>query len=306
MTKVGFIFPGQGAQTVGMGKEFYDSSPEAKKIFDGADRIIKDLVDVTFNGPQDKLTSTAFCQPAIYTFSMAALAAFKAHPKFKNITPIGAAGLSLGEYSALAACGCLSFEETLKLVRKRSAYMEEAARQKKGGMAAVIGFDRKKLEEICAAEGIEVANFNAPDQIVITGEADKVNIAAEKIKEQGAKHVIPLDVAGAFHSKLMAPAAEKFERDLRDVSLANPDFPVLSNVDALPCTDPSLIVANLKKQITSSVRWVETVERMAADGVGEFLEIGPGNVLKGLVRKINSSLTVHNIRKPEDIEKLPY
>jgi [acyl-carrier-protein] S-malonyltransferase len=306
MTKVAYIFPGQGAQEVGMGKEFYDSSPEAKEIFDQADRVISGLIDVTFNGPQEKLTSTAFCQPAIFTYSIAALRALQAHKKFKNIEPRFACGLSLGECTAVAASGVLSFEETLTLVERRSAFMEEATKMRKGAMTAVIGFDREQLIRICADTGAQVANFNSPEQIVITGEAQKVAAAAKIIEEQGAKRVIPLDVSGAFHSSLMQPAVAKFQETLNNMMFKQADFPVISNVNGQPADSPQEIRANLARQITSSVQWVNSVQYIARQGVLDFIEIGPGNVLKGLIRKIDSSLKVHNIKKPEDIERLPF
>lgn len=303
MTKVALIFPGQGAQAVGMGREFYETSPEARAVFDKADTVISGLTDVIFNGPQDKLTSTAYCQPAIFTYSLAALESFRAHPASKNIEPVFAAGLSLGECTSVTAAGALSFEDGLRLVERRSFFMDEATRAQKGAMAAVIGFDKEQLTAICRETGAEVANFNAPDQIVITGDADKVAKASEMIKEKGAKRVIPLDVAGAFHSSLMRPAVPHFEEALSKTNFKAAAFPVISNVDAQPAQNPEKIRENLAKQIVSSVRWVESVEYMAAQGVNVFLEIGPGNVLKGLIRKINPGLTVHNIRNPQDLKK---
>ena len=302
---VALIFPGQGAQEVGMGKEFYDASPEARAIFDSADKIIPHLKEVVFNGPQEKLTLTAFCQPGIFSFSVAALKALQAHPKFKNIHPRFAAGLSLGEYSALVACGALSFEDALRLVERRSSFMEESTKLTKGKMSAVIGFEKEKIMEICRQTGAEVANFNAPDQIVITGDALKVEAAGKLMSEAGAKRVIPLDVSGAFHSSLMKPAAEKFAQELTKFHFNIPSFPILSNVDALPGSDPRPISSNLAKQITSSVQWVDIINFIASQGVKTFLEVGPGNVLKGLIRKINKDLTVHNIRVPADIDNLP-
>jgi len=304
MVKVALIFPGQGAQAVGMGKEFYASSPEAKAVFDQADQVIDGLSEIIFNGPQEKLTSTAYCQPGIFTFSVAALKALQAHTKFQDMDPQFASGLSLGEYSALTASGTLSFEDTLRLVERRSFFMEEATRLQKGAMAAIIGFDKGKLIEICAQTGAEVANFNTPEQIVITGGAEKVAEAAKIIEESGAKRVIPLEVSGAFHSSLMSPAVSRFEEELKKVTFCNPDFPVVGNVDGKPADNAQEIQRKLADQITSSVQWVASIDYIASQGVTHFLEIGPGNVLKGLIRKINRELKVHNIRTPEDIEKL--
>ena len=304
MKDVALIFPGQGAQSVGMGQLFYESSPEAKAIFDQADLIIEGLKDVTFNGPAERLTSTKFCQPAIFTTSVAALEALKAHPMYVDLNPRFACGLSLGEYSAMYATGAVNFADTLKLVQTRSSLMEEATQLREGKMAAVIGMDKDKLVRICQETGAEVANFNSPDQIVITGEADKVLTASAKLEEAGAKRVIPLDVSGAFHSTLMKSAQDHFAGALQEVSLIDPEFPLLSNVDALPTQNTDHILMNLAKQITSPVQWVDSVEAVAAAGVNTFLEIGPGTVLKGLIRKINKDLTVYNIQKPEDIDKL--
>ncbi len=306
MTKVAYIFPGQGAQEVGMGKEFYDASPEAKDIFDKADQVIDGLTDVIFNGPQEKLTSTAYCQPAIFTYSLAALRAFQASEKFQDIEPRFACGLSLGECTAVAAAGALSFGEALKLVERRSAFMEEATQLNKGAMTAVIGFDRDKLVQICADTGAEVANFNSPEQIVITGDVQKVAEASKIIEDQGARRVIPLDVSGAFHSNLMAPAVPKFEESLNTFEFKAAAIPVVSNVNGRPADQPEEVKANLAKQITSSVQWVDSVQYIAGQGVTDFIEIGPGNVLKGLIRKIDSTLKVHNIKKPEDINRLVF
>jgi len=306
MLKVALIFPGQGAQFIGMGREFYDSSPHAKAIFDEANSVIPSLTDVIFNGPQEKLTTTAFCQPAIFAFSIAALKAFQAHPKYQNIQPQFTCGLSLGELSAVCASGAVTFKDGLRLVERRSFFMDEATKMKKGAMAAVLGFDQAKLVAICNATGAQVANFNSPDQIVITGDAEKVAAASTMIQEAGAKRVIALDVAGAFHSELMAPAVPKFATELQRVAIGIARFPILSNVDGIPATDPQTIRHNLARQITSSVQWVKSVEAIASRGVVHFIEIGPGTVLKGLIRKINKDLVVANIQKPEDVESLNF
>lgn len=298
------IFPGQGAQSVGMGKEFYDASPEAKAIFEQADTLIPELTDVMFNGPQERLTETKYCQPAIFTFSIAALEAFKASEKFKNITPKFTCGLSLGEYSALVASGALSFQDGLKLVIARSGLMEEACKQEKGAMAAVLGMPKEKVVQICLECQAEVANFNAPDQIVITGKAANVIDAMEVLKQQGAKRVIPLDVSGAFHSSLMTPAAEAFKAELAKTTFQSESFPVIHNVSGRPSSGPEYFERNLSDQITSSVQWVDSINYISGKGVTTFFEIGPGNVLKGLIRKIDRALTVHNIQTPQDIESL--
>lgn len=304
MTQVALVFPGQGAQYVGMGKEFYEVSPEARTVFEKAETILSNgLLGVIFDGPSEKLTSTAYCQPGILTFSLAALAAFKAHPKFKNVQPVFAAGLSLGEYSALAAAEAISFEETLKVVETRARLMEEAARNSAGKMAAVIGLEKEKLLDICRLTGTEVANFNSPQQIVITGSADKVEAACEKIRAAGAKGVIPLEVSGAFHSSLMQPAAEEFQEVLHGVKIHPAQIPVVSNVDGQPCQAPEHIRRNLAQQITSSVQWMDSIRFIASQGVKDFIEIGPGKVLSGLIRRIDPNLKVYNIETPQDIEK---
>ncbi len=305
--KVALIFPGQGAQRVGMGQEFYNTSPQAREVFETADRTLNNgLGDVIFNGPAEKLTQTAYCQPAILTFSIAALKAFQTHPKDKNISVQFVAGLSLGEYSALIAAGAISFAEGLRLVERRSFFMDEACQLSAGKMAAIIGFDKEKLKRICQQTGAEVANFNSHEQIVITGQADKVEAACELIKKEGVKAVIPLEVSGAFHSSLMQPAAGKFVEELKKVQFKNPQALVISNVTGQLVSKAAEIPALLAKQITSSVQWVASVEYMASQGVEHFIEIGPGKVLKGLIRKINPALKVFNIETPQDIEPLPF
>ncbi|MBF0569870.1 MAG: ACP S-malonyltransferase [Candidatus Omnitrophica bacterium] len=307
MKNIALIFPGQGAQKVGMGKELYDAVPEAKAVFDKADVALgPDLSKIIFEGPEDQLMSTAYCQPAIFTMSMAALAAFKASPKFKNVAVKYAAGLSLGEYGAMCAAGVLSLEESLRLINKRAKLMEEAAKVNPGKMAAIIGFDRDKLVAICQTAGCEVANFNAPDQIVITGSASTVEKACQLITEAGGKKVIPLDVAGAFHSTLMKPAADKFAESLKGFNLIVTDIKVISNVTAKPQLTAVSIRTQLPQQIYSPVQWVDSVRFMASAGVTDLVEIGPGRVLKGLVRKIDPALNVHNIQVPEDIVALPF
>lgn len=305
MVNAALLFPGQGAQKVGMGREFYDTVPSAKAIFDKAQNALgNDLKDVIFNGPQEKLTLTAYCQPAIVAFSIAALEAFKQSEKFKNFNVKFAAGLSLGEYSALIACGGISLEEGIRLVQKRGALMEAACKLEKGKMAAVIGFPKERLKEICAQTGAQVANFNSPDQIVISGHAAKVEAAVAMIEKEGAKMVVVLDVAGGFHSSLMRSAAEGFKKELINFPISPLKFPLVSNVAGSAVSSPDVIRENLPKQIFSSVLWEDSVRFMVGQGVTTFLEIGPGKVLKGLIRKIDPTLKVFNIEKPSDIDVL--
>ncbi len=305
MKDIALIFPGQGAQKVGMGKEFYEQIPSAKAIFDQADKVCaNDLLKVMFEGPEEQLIKTAFCQPAILTMSIAALKAFEAHPKFKSVNVRFTAGLSLGEYSALAAAGSIAFEDTLRLVLKRGSYMDEACTLNKGAMAAVIGFDKNKLIDICNATGAEVANYNSHEQIVITGHADKVYAAVEAIKAAGGQKVIPLSVSGGFHSSLMQSAADKFSLILKDVPISVNAIKVVTNVNGKPQEDSTTIRQNLAKQITASVQWVESIDYMMSQGVKEFVEIGPGKVLKGLIRRIDPNASVYNIEKPADLDTL--
>ena len=248
--------------------------------------------------------STACCQPAIFTMSAAALEAFRAIDQFRKVSVKYTAGLSLGEYGAMYAAGVLSFEETLKLIQKRGTFMEEAAKANSGKMAAIIGFDQDQLVAICKEAGCEVANFNAPDQIVITGLAATVEMACQMITAAGGKKVIPLDVAGAFHSSLMKPAADRFAEVLKSVNFAVTDIKVITNVNAKPEMTSDEIRANLPKQIYSSVQWVESVRFIASQGITDLVEIGPGRVLKGLIRKIDPTLQVHNIQSSQDLAAL--
>jgi [acyl-carrier-protein] S-malonyltransferase len=307
MRSIALIFPGQGAQKVGMGQELYNTVPAARAVFEKANQVLgEDISRIVFEGPEDKLMSTAYCQPAIFTMSMAALEAFRASDKSRNVSVKFTAGLSLGEYGAMCAAGVISFADTLKLIQKRGAFMEEAVRANPGKMAAIIGFDKDKLVAICQTAGCEVANFNAPDQIVITGKIDAVTKACQLVTEAGGKKVIPLDVSGAFHSSLMRPAAEKFAEALKGFELKSTDVKVISNVTGAPQLSADEIRQNLPKQIYSSVKWVDSVTFLSAQGITDLVEIGPGRVLKGLIRKIDPALNVHNVQVPDDIAALPF
>ncbi|MBU4334022.1 MAG: ACP S-malonyltransferase [Candidatus Omnitrophica bacterium] len=304
MKKVAAIFPGQGSQSIGMGQELYEYSPAAKAIFDKADGIIEGLKEIIFHGPQEKLTATRYCQPAIMTVSIAAYEALKANYKFKGLNLAFTCGHSLGECSALVACGALSFEDGLKLVAKRAEFMEEACKINPGKMAAIIGFDESKLVEICEKTGAQIANYNSDSQIVITGESDKVLEAAQLISAQGAKRLVVLEVAGGFHSSLMQPAADKFKEFLAGIEFNDLDFPIISNVDAVPTTNIEKIRENLSKQIVSSVQWVKSIQYVSEQRIKDFIEFGPGNVLKGLIRNIDRELNVSNIRVADDVDKI--
>jgi [acyl-carrier-protein] S-malonyltransferase len=307
MKAIALIFPGQGAQKVGMGQEFYDAVPAAKAVFEKANQVLgEDISRIIFEGPEDRLMSTAYCQPAIFTMSMAALEAFRVSDKFRNVSVKFTAGLSLGEYGAMCAAGVISFADTLKLIQKRGAFMEEATKANPGKMAAIIGFDKDKLVAICQAAGCEVANFNAPDQIVITGKTDAVAKACQMVTEAGGKKVIPLDVSGAFHSSLMKTAADKFAEALKGFELKTTDVKVISNVTGAPQLSAEEIRQNLPKQIHSSVKWVDSVTFLSSQGITNLVEIGPGRVLKGLIRKIDPALNVHNVQVPDDIAALPF
>ncbi|MBF0572062.1 MAG: ACP S-malonyltransferase [Candidatus Omnitrophica bacterium] len=290
-----------------MGLEFFQNSPQARAIFELADKICANgLTKVMFEGPEEKLTSTAYCQPAILTMSVAALKAFEVHPKYKDFSVKFTAGLSLGEYSALTAAGVLNFADTLRLVQKRAAFMEESAKEYQGAMAAVIGFDKDKLVEICRQTGAQIANYNSHEQIVITGLKIKVDAAIELIKSAGGQKIIPLAVGGGFHSSLMSSAVLKFMASLNETAINPSIIPVLSNVTAQPHGDAQQIRLNLSKQITDSVQWVKCVEYISSQGITNFIEIGPGKVLKGLIRRINPAISVSNVEKPEDIEALVF
>ncbi len=287
-----------------MGLEFFRSSPQAKAIFEQADKICANgLTKVMFEGPEEKLTSTAYCQPAIFTMSVAALEAFRVSPQFKNYSVKFTAGHSLGEYAALYAVGVMQFNEALGLVQQRALCMEEATRQDQGSMAAVIGFDRDKLVEICRQTGAQIANYNSNEQIVITGHKPKVDAAIEAIKAAGGQKIIPLAVSGAFHSSLMASASSKFALALKTIHVQTQLVPVLSNVTGEPHLTDN-IRTNLSDQITHSVQWVKCVEYIVSCGITNFIEIGPGRVLKGLIRRIDPAINVFNIEKPQDIEAL--
>ena len=291
-----FVFPGQGAQFVGMGKDLYESNPLAKDLFDKANDVLGfKITDIMFEGTAEELKQTKVTQPAVFLHSV--ISALCMGDDFK---PEMVAGHSLGEFSALVAAGALNFEDGLRLVHARAMAMQEACEMAQGTMAAIIGLPDEKVEEICAevsAEGNVVipANYNNPGQLVISGNVEAVNAACEKMKEAGAKRALLLPVSGAFHSPLMQPATDKLQAAIEQTEVKAPICPVYQNVDAQPHTDPAEIKQNLIAQLTSSVRWTKSVQNMIADGADDFTECGPGKALQGMIAKINREVSVHGI-----------
>lgn len=300
--KFALLFPGQGAQSVGMGKELAAAFPAAKARFEEADSILEySISKLCWEGPAEELTRTEHCQPALYVTSMAALAALES---LTAVQPAAGAGLSLGEYTALAAAGALSFSDGLKLVRLRGQAMEEAAKSPPGAMASVLGLEVDQLQGVCAETGAQVANLNSPGQVVISGTSESVAAASAKAKEKGAKRVIPLEVGGAFHSRLMEPAAARLGEALKTVQVQAPRYPVASNVTGSFHADPAGIRQLLVRQLTEPVQWIACVQAMGKAGIKTYIEVGSGTVLKGLARKIDPEATVHSAGIPDEVRQL--
>ena len=289
-----FVFPGQGAQFVGMGKDLYENNPVAKEMFDKANEILGfNITDLMFNGTDEDLRQTKVTQPAIFLHSV-----ILAKTMGDDFNPDMVAGHSLGEFSALVAAGALSFEDGLRLVSARAQAMQKACEKTPSTMAAVLALPDAKVEELCASvtEGVVVpANYNCPGQIVISGSIEGVDAACAKMLEAGAKRALKLKVGGAFHSPLMDPAKIELEAAIKATEIHTPKCPVYQNVDALPHTDPAEIKKNLVAQLTASVRWTQSVKNMIADGATDFTECGPGTVLQGLIKKIDGTVSAHGI-----------
>ncbi|MDX8362287.1 ACP S-malonyltransferase [Cytobacillus sp. IB215316] len=303
MGKIAFVFPGQGSQIVGMGQSLAQKYDNVAAVFNKADeKLGLSLTDLIFQGPADKLTLTMNAQPALLTTSIAILERFKE----ENIRPDYVAGHSLGEYSALVAAEAMSFEDAVYAVRKRGELMEEAVPAGEGSMAAVLGMDQGQLQEITTqitADGypVQLANLNCPGQIVISGTAEGVSIATKQCKEHSAKRVIPLVVSGPFHSSLMQPAANKFDHILNEITINHAKVPVVANIHATPLTKSTDIKQALIEQLYSPVLWQQSVEYMLDNGVDTFIEIGPGKVLSGLIKKVNRRVNAYSINDEESM-----
>lgn len=300
MGKIAFIFPGQGAQSVGMGKDVYEHSAVGKEVYDRFDEIIgRKLTNVCFNGPEEDLKQTINTQPAILATSLALLEVLK---EKTDITPDFVAGHSLGEYGALYTAGVLSLDDTIKAIAKRAELMSQA---KSGSMAAVLGLSQDVLEEIISGvDGVvSIANYNTPEQLVITGEEQAVAEVSKLASEKGAKRVIPLAVSGAFHSALMKPAGEEFALFVKDLKFNDASIPVVTNVDAKETTKGSDFEEKMPRQIYSSVYWTQIIQHMMSQGVDTMIEIGPGSVLMGLNRKISRDIKTYSVSNLEAVEK---
>jgi len=291
-----FVFPGQGAQFVGMGKDLYDNNDKAKELFEKANEILGyRITDIMFAGTDAELTQTKVTQPAVFLHSV-----ISALCLVEGFSPDMVAGHSLGEFSALVASGALSFEDGVRLVYARAMAMQKACEAAPGTMAAVIGLPDDKIETICrdcSTDGCIVvpANYNCPGQLVISGNIDAINSACEQLKQAGAKRALPLKVGGAFHSPLMQPAKDELQKAIELTEFHKPKYPVYQNVDGKPHTEPDEIKANLIAQLTSSVRWTTSVQNMIADGADDFTECGPGKTLQGMIGRIDKTVCAHGL-----------
>ncbi len=304
MAHIAFVFPGQGSQKVGMGLDLYQNSPAAREVFEECDRALDfPLSQLCFQGPEEELRQTIHAQPAIVATSVACLrAAAELHSGFQ---PSLLAGHSLGEYSALVAAGVLEIGDGIRLVRERGRLMHQAGARQPGGMAAVIGLDEPSLAQLCQEAGVEIANINSPNQIVISGAKEALNQAMELARSQGAR-VVPLEVSGAFHSQLMKPAADELARIISELHFRDPEVPIVVNTTAQPATTAQEIKEELAQQLLHCVRWRHSVQYMIDHGISTFIEIGPGSVLAGLIKRIDKGVQILNISDMSSISALSF
>ena len=307
--KTAFLFPGQGAQYVGMGKDFYASFKEAREIFDQANTILGfDLAALCFQGKQEELNKTSICQPAILVNSLAILEVLKRNSAMCGDRCRAAAGLSLGEYTAHVSAGSMAFPDAVRLVYRRGMFMQEACNTNPGGMVSIIGLADEKVDQLCAEMKplgiICAANYNSPGQVVISGEKTLLEKASILAKERGARMVVPLRVDGAFHSDLMRPASNRLSKELETTPISKPNIPVVANIYAQYVREPGEIKVSLAKQLNSPVRWHQSIAMLIQDGFNQFYEIGPGKTLSGLMKRIDSAQEIKNIDTVEAFENI--
>lgn len=291
-SKIAYVFPGQGSQSVGMARELYSSSPEAKAILDEADQVLGfPLTKLCFEGPDETLRQTINAQPAILAVSIAFL---KATPQLQE-APAFVAGHSLGEYTALINAGVLDFAAALSLARERGRLMQEAGEKESGGMAAVLGLDEATVKEVCRETGVEIANINCPGQVTVSGAIKPLDQAIKLAQEKGARKVVPLQVSGAFHSRLMKPASDGLAEVISKMTFRDPVIPIVANTTGKPATTAGEVKTELLEQLLNCVQWQRSIEYMVSDGVSSFIEIGPGQVLTGLIKRINKEVKTQNV-----------
>lgn len=300
MNEIVILFSGQGAQKVGMGRDWVEHSATARRMATAADQALGyPLSELMFDGPEEELTKTSHCQPALYLHGLMGLALLR--ERLPNLTPVAAAGLSLGEFTAHAAAGTFSFEEGLRLVARRGEFMEAACLANEGAMAALIGGEESQVRALAAAAGVDVANLNAPGQIVLSGSVAGIDAVLAQAKDFGIRRAIRLNVAGAYHSRLMQSAQDQLALELTQVTISSPSLPVICNFGANAVSDPAEIRRMLEQQVTGSVRWTESIQTLINMGHRQFVELGPGKVIAGLVGKIDKDTTVHSV---EDLASL--